>query len=158
MPALQAQDLHLIAFPLLLGPGHGNPAFHQKPPGAADEKYPFLVRIQVQKLPSPKHGKIYLFRAQQPNLLIYRQHHLQRRVRQRLIFQQCKGIGHGNAVIPSQRRPPSTQEIPFHIEFQPILRKVNLHAAFLLADHVEMPLDNHWLRPFVPFRGLFSQN
>ena len=59
--------------------------FSGQPPGAAGQKMPFDIRINIQKDMSLKHRKISGFCPKQPDLFIGRNHNLKLRMHKRII-------------------------------------------------------------------------
>ncbi len=78
-------------------------------------------------------------------------------MRKLLVFQQRKGVSHGNPVIPAQGGPFCFEEIPVNIEPKPVFFKINVHMALFFAYHVQMALDNDRFGILIPF-GAFLKN
>ena len=58
--------------------------------------------------------------------------------------------GHGDAVVPAERRAARADRVAVHEEVQPLAGHVLRAVRRGLADHVHMPLQDDWGGGFVP--------
>jgi len=113
------------------------------PAGAADIQLAPLFGIQIEQQLALQNAGLQRSRAGHSRFLIQRQQHFQRAVDQRFIFQCGQCSGDANTVIRPQGRPLGTDPATVDFQLQGITKEIVRMAAVLLADHVQVRLQDH---------------
>ena len=135
---------HMARPPDAAGAGHGEHALH--------------LGIDVQEEPAGEHGGIERSGAQHARLLVGGEHHLQPGMGQRIIVQRCQRHGHSNAVVAAQGGTLRPDIRAVGAKAQAILGHIQVAVLVLIADHVQVPLENHRRGTLIARRGLLDDD
>ena len=91
--------------------------------------------------------------TKQADLFLNRENAFQRRMRNRLIFQNCEHIGNTVSVVTAEGGAACFQPAVFDIEVQRIFLKVVFNIIVLFADHVHMRLQDDGLTLLITGRS-----
>ena len=99
--------------------------------------------VQIDECPALELGQIDCRGTQQADLLLRGHDHFQRRVGNGIVRQQSQRHSGGNAVIAAQSGAPGVNAGAVVGHVQALRRHINGAGGLLLADHIDMALQNH---------------
>ena len=111
--------------------------------GQAGGQDALVLGVDVQQHTALQAAHIESCRAEHADLLVDGEHRLEGRVLQRIGIQHRQRIGHGDAVVSAERRAVGKNIGVVMAQAQAVLRKIDIAVRILLADHVEVTLQDH---------------
>ena len=99
------------------------------------------LRVHVDHVLGLQHARLQVGRADQTDLLVAGDEHLQRTVLQGLVLQHREAHGDAHAIITAERRAGGLQVLTVDTGNDGILQEVDDHVVILLADHIHVSLE-----------------
>ena len=141
--AEQSRDRERAAdFPVQREPMRGQRAVEPQPARAADGEHALVLGVDVEQQPALEVRAVQPRGAVHADLLVDREHGLERRMLQAVVREHGQRHGDGDAVVPAEARPLGPDALPVGAEPDRLARHVDLAAVGLCADHVEMALQD----------------
>ena len=109
---------------------------------AADGEDALILGVDVEHRAPLEHGGVERVRAEHTGLLIDREHHLERGMRDVVRVQNGKRHRNGDAVVPTEGCTARADRVAVHEEVEPFAGHVLCAVRRGLADHVHVPLQN----------------
>ena len=121
--------------------------------GAADGEHALVLGVEVEHRAALEDGRVQRSRAEHAGLLIDGDDDLKRGMGNVVRIQDRQRHGHGDAVVPAERRAARADRVAVHEEVQPLTGHVLRAVRRGLADHVHMPLQDDRGGGFIPRRA-----
>jgi len=101
-----------------------------------------ILGVKVQHPAALEHGGVERLCAQHADLLVGREHGLDRGAGNGRIVQQSQHHGGGNAVVTAQRGAVSREKVTLDTQTQGVFGKIKVAVRSLFSHHVQVALEN----------------